>query len=219
MRLCYPLSLRGGHSVALPFILIGLPPGFLGDNELMPDSLRFPELSSSRLLLKQPTRADADAVLRVFSNPEVVRYYNVDLMLSRDEAVSVIESRRRRYETGYGIRWGIYLRESGVYVGSCGYEVLHRAWRYAEIGYELGREHWGNGYMTEALRAMIRYGIAHLDLHRIEAQVEPENAASKAVLLTLGFKEEGIARERGYWRRAYHDLAQFGLLATEFVER
>lgn len=185
----------------------------------MAESLRFPELSSARLLLRQPTRADADAVLRVFSDQEVVRYYNVDLMVSRDDAVSLIEGRRRRYETGYGIRWGIYLRDSGLYVGSCGFEVLHRPWRYGEIGYELGREHWGNGYMTEALRTIIRYGFTQLELHRVEAQVEPENTASKAVLLRIGFKEEGIARDRGYWRRQYHDLAQFGLIAPEFIER
>lgn len=183
----------------------------------MADSQRFPELSSERLLLRQPTRADADDVFRIFSDPEVLRYYNVDFMTMRDEAVAIIESRRRRFDMGYGIRWGIYLRESNRYIGSCGFEVLHKPWRYAEIGYELGRIHWGQGYMTEALRAMIRYGFRHLELHRIEAQVEPPNEASKAVLRRIGFKEEGVARERGYWRGGFHDLTQFGLIEREFV--
>jgi ribosomal-protein-alanine N-acetyltransferase len=181
------------------------------------DSLRFPELSSPRLVMRQPTRADADAVFRTFSDPEVLRYYNVDFMISRDEAIAMIESRRRRYEMGYGIRWGIYLRDDGRYLGSCGYEVMHKPWQYAEIGYELGREHWGNGYMTEALQTMIRYGFDRLDLHRIEAQVEPANQASKNVLLRIGFKEEGVARERGHWHGRFHDLAQFGLLRVDFI--
>jgi ribosomal-protein-alanine N-acetyltransferase len=154
----------------------------------------------------------------MFTDPEVLRYYNVDMMLRKDEAVSMIEGRRRRYEMGYGIRWGIYLRPRGEYIGSCGFEMLHRPWHYAEIGYELAREHWGCGYMTEALRTIIQYGFRSLELHRVEAQVEPPNEASKAVLRRLGFREEGLARERGYWRRDYHDLVQFGLLRSEFVE-
>lgn len=182
----------------------------------MADSVRFPELGSPRLMLRQPTRADADAVRQILSDPEVLRYYNVDPVTTRDEAISIIEGRRRRYDVGYGIRWGIYLRSSGLYIGSCGFEVLHRPWRYGEIGYELGRTHWGQGYMTEALHEIIRYGFGRLDLHRIEAQVEPENGPSKAVLRRLGFKEEGLARERGFWHGKFHDLVQFGLLRTDF---
>ena len=182
----------------------------------MTESIRFPELASERLLLKQPTRADADEVLRIFSDQEVVRYYNVDLMTTREEAASIIEGRRRRYGMGYGIRWGIYIRTTERYIGSCGFEVLHKPWRYAEIGYELGRAHWGQGYMTEALRAMLRFGFQRMELHRVEAQVEPPNEGSKSVLRRLGFKEEGVARERGYWRGQYHDLVQFGILRREF---
>src|ERR1044072_5263930 len=182
----------------------------------MPVTPRFPELSSERLLLRQPTRADAEAVFRMFTDTEVLRYYNVDLMLTKDEAVALLESRRRRYEMGYGIRWGIYLREQHQYIGSCGFEVIHRPWQYAEIGYELAIPYWGCGDMTEALRTMIRYGLESLDLHRVEAQEEPPNESSKAVLRRLGFREEGIARERGYWRRGFHDLVQFGLLKDEF---
>jgi len=179
-------------------------------------SIRFPEFGTPRLVLRQPTRADADEVLRIFSDPEVLRYYNVDMMTSRDDAISIIESRRRRYEMGYGIRWGIYLRQSGRYIGSCGYEVLHKPWHYAEIGYELARPYWRQGYMTEALRSIIKFGFDRMDLHRIEAQVEPPNEPSRAVLRKLGFKEEGLARERGFWHGRYHDLTQFGLLRSDF---
>ena len=67
-----------------------------------------------------------------------------------------------------------------------------------------------------ALQAMIRFGFERMEMHRIEAQVEPPNEASKAVLRRLGFKEEGVARERGHWHGVYHDLAQFGLLQSDF---
>jgi len=182
----------------------------------MADAFRFPVLATTRLLMRQPSRADADEVLRIFSDPEVLRYYNVDQVATREEAAAIIEGRRRRYEMGYGVRWGIYLKENDRYIGSCGFEVIHNPWHYAEVGYELARTYWSNGYMTEALTAMIGHGFEKMDLHRVEAQVEPPNEASKAVLRRIGFREEGVARERGYWRGEFHDLAQFGLLKEEF---
>lgn len=176
----------------------------------------FPELSTDRLLLRQPTAADADAVFRIFSDEQVLRYYNIDLMTHRDEAVALIGQRRKKFELGQGSRWGIYLKVTGLYIGSCGFELWHRPWRFAEIGYELSPDHWRQGIMSEALTTMIQYGIEAMHLHRVEAQVDPDNIASRKVLLGLGFKEEGRARERGYWHGEYHDLLQFGLLTSEF---
>jgi ribosomal-protein-alanine N-acetyltransferase len=117
-----------------------------------------------------------------------------------------------------GIRWAIELKGCpGEYVGSCGFELWHRPWRYAEIGYELAPEHWGRGIMPQALRVMIRYGIESMHLHRVEAQVSPENIASQRVLAKVGFKREGFLRERGFWNLAHHDLLLFALLASELI--
>lgn len=176
----------------------------------------FPDLDSPRLRLRQPTRHDASRVLEIFSHPEVVRFYNVEVMSHLDEAVALVEQRRRKYEVGQGVRWGIYERENDLYIGSCGFELWHRPWRYAEIGYELDSAFWNQGLMTEALSAIIAYGREQMHLHRVEAQVQPENLGSRRVLEKLGFREEGLARERGYWKGAHHDLVQFGLLISEF---
>lgn len=90
----------------------------------------------------------------------------------------------------------------------------------AVIGYDLSPESWGNGYATEAVRAMIQAGFTGKlpcgPLHRIQADTVPGNHASEALLHRLGFKEEGLRRESGYWKNAFHDLKCFGLLQSEF---
>ena len=67
--------------------------------------------------------------------------------------------------------------------------------------------------MSEALRAMLDWGFAHMQLHRVEAMVHPHNTASLALLERLGFNTEGILREAGFWNGQRHDLVVLGLLA------
>ena len=90
----------------------------------------------------------------------------------------------------------------------------------AVIGYDISSAFWGNGYATEALRAIIHYAFSGqlpcTDLNRIQADTVPGNLASEAVLLKLGFKEEGLLRESGYWKGKFHDLKCFGLIRSEY---
>jgi ribosomal-protein-alanine N-acetyltransferase len=92
--------------------------------------------------------------------------------------------------------------------------------RNAVIGYDLMPEYWGNGYASEAVRAIIHAAfIGELwcgPLNRIQADTVPGNYASEVLLRNLGFMEEGLRRESGYWKNAFHDLKCFGLLRSEF---
>jgi ribosomal-protein-alanine N-acetyltransferase len=85
----------------------------------------------------------------------------------------------------------------------------------ASMGYWLGQPYTGQGYMTEALRRLIAFCFDDLYLHRIEAACIPENTASRKVVASLGFREEGLAREYlkidGQWR----DHVLYGLLRED----
>ncbi len=73
--------------------------------------------------------------------------------------------------------------------------------------------------MTEALHAMLRYGFETFDLHRIEAVITPENHASSKLLEKLGFRQEGVLRQRSFYRGHYVDDVYFGLLHTNYREQ
>ena len=89
----------------------------------------------------------------------------------------------------------------------------------AEVGYCLHSAHWGQGYMREALSALIGYGFGVLKLRRLEADVDPNNAASLGILARMGFQREGLLRERWNVGGDVQDSVLLGLLAREWKGR
>jgi len=176
----------------------------------------FPELETPRLVLRRALPSDAEAFHQLRSDPEVIRYRGRP-PLTRAEA----DRRLLEIDTGIrdntGIMWAISLRDDPRMIGDC---LLFR-WdeedMRAELGYELMVSHWGRGLVTEAARAMLTFGFRSMDLHRVEANVDPANVASVRVLEKLGFTREATLREN--WRVAgrFVDSALFGLLRREFI--
>ncbi len=96
---------------------------------------------------------------------------------------------------GTGIWWAPCSPDNKIFYGACGLNDLDKNHKKAEIGYWLLREHWGKGYITEAVPLVIKYGFEQLGLHRIEAIVETENTNSKKLMERLGFDHEGTLME------------------------
>ncbi|HTK09382.1 MAG TPA: GNAT family N-acetyltransferase [Ktedonobacteraceae bacterium] len=175
----------------------------------------FPYLETRRLRLREIVEHDADAVFRIFSDPEVMHYYDIEAFTELRQAQQLIARYSYRFEQRQRFRWGIALKETDELIGTGGFVLWERRQRYAELGYDLARKYWRQGLMSEAAQAMVYFGFAHMDLHRIEAQVMPENIASIQLLRKVGFREEGTLRERGFWKDAFHDLTLFSILKQD----
>lgn len=180
----------------------------------------FPDLETPRLKLTNLSPNDSKALLNVFSDKDVVKFYDIDVYDSEEQALKLIEFFNSRFLDAVGIRWAIRLKDTGKLIGTCGFNSWNKKMKNAGIGYELSSEHWGYGYATEALNKIINTAFLNElpfgELHRIQGDTMLGNGASESVLLKLGFKEEGIRRSSGYWKNEYHDLKCFGLLKPEF---
>ncbi|MBD1877053.1 GNAT family N-acetyltransferase [Nodosilinea sp. FACHB-131] len=176
----------------------------------------FPQLETERLCLRQLSPSDAKDVFEVFSDDEVTKYYDLATFTSVERAEQFISRMNEKFATNEGIRWAIALKSTNRLIGTCGYNAVHLGSRRAIIGYELRRDHWGQGYMPEALHAMIEYGFVKLHLNRLEAFVIPGNEQSFQVLRKLRFFEEGILREYGFWKDQFWDMRCFSLLKREW---
>jgi len=173
----------------------------------------FPVLETQRLVLRELQLEDAEMLFRIYSDEEVMRYY--DTPMNRLEQVQrSIAAHRSRFENNEAIRWGISIKGSKDIVGNCGFYRDSYS-QYALLSYVLARPYWGKGLMTEALRAIIAFGFDHYQLHRIEAHVVVSNLASLGVLQKLGFKKEGFLRERFYENNHFHDEWVFALLKSD----
>src|SRR5215203_1631914 len=177
---------------------------------------RLPTLLASRVALRWLDEGDVDALFDVFSNAEVMRYWSSPPLEDREAAQSLLTDIHDKFRRRTYFQWGVARREDDVVMGTCTLFHLDTDNRRAEIGYALGREHWGKGYIGEALGALLGFAFGDLDLHRLEADVDPRNAASIRSLERLGFRQEGYLRERWIVNGEIQDALLFGLLRREW---
>lgn len=173
-------------------------------------------LLSPRVSLRRMDERDGPALLAIFGDPEVVRYWSHPAWADETPAQAMIASDRAAFAHGSALRLGLVLRDSEQLVGTVSLFNLSRDNRRAEIGYALAREHWGRGLMHEALQLLVDWAFRELRLHRLEADIDPANAASARSLERLGFQREGLLRERWIVDGRAADTAFYGLLAREW---
>ncbi|MGY4762319.1 GNAT family N-acetyltransferase [Paenibacillus caseinilyticus] len=178
---------------------------------------RFPTLETKRLLLRRMTIEDAPAVLRLFSDPEVTKDMGMEPFTSIEQAEGLIGFMNGLFDDHKALRWAVIRKEDGVLIGTCGFNgwEVSRGSR-AEIGYDLGREHWRQGYMTEVLKEVLSYGFGTLGLNRIEAYTNLDALPSMKLLERLGFTEEGILRGYALSHGEYVDNRCYSILRSEW---
>jgi len=114
----------------------------------------------------------------------------------------------------------VIWRGSSKLIGSCGfYKWVKEEARSAEIGYDLNPAYWGKGIMAESLETMIRFGFERMSLNRIRVLIPSHNDPSMRLVQRLGFKKEGVLRDRAYFQGRYVDDVCFSLLRREWSSR
>ncbi|MEO8085055.1 MAG: GNAT family N-acetyltransferase [Ardenticatenales bacterium] len=173
-------------------------------------------LTTERLRLRPLMPSDAASLYAVFSDAAVMRYWSTAPWTSDAAAHELIAKDVRAHADGAYVRLGIEVHSTGALIGTCTLFDLVPQCRRAEIGYALARAAWGNGYMHEALIALVAFGFRDLDLNRIEADIDPRNEASARSLERLGFVKEGHLRERWIVEGEVSDTGLYGLLRREW---
>ncbi len=167
------------------------------------------QLETKRLLIRDFIESDLDAVYAYGSDPEVVRYMafpRSTLEGTREHIARCMALAAEQPRRGYDM--GIALRSTGEIIGGITLGVFDRAADEAAFSYLLNRAMWGQGYATEALTEMLRFGFGQLGLRRIADSCAVENSASARVMEKCGLRLE---RERDGERL-------YALTATEWRE-
>ncbi len=179
------------------------------------DFTHFPTLESERLTLRQIQPSDANALLKLFGNAEVVKFIEMQPIKTIEQANEWLKWMGGVFSSKDGLRWGITLKD-GTFVGSAGLHRWNREIHFAEIGCDVAHPYWGNGYGQEAMQAILNFGWNYMNLNRIEASVIKGNIRSVHVMEKLGFKKEGTLRQRILKGGKYFDIHVFGLLRCEY---
>jgi RimJ/RimL family protein N-acetyltransferase len=175
-----------------------------------------PTIEAQRIALRSIEEGDVDALYTIFSNAEVMRYWSTPPIPDREAAVQLLRGIRDSLQRHEILKWGIATRTDNALIGTITLFNLSFTHRRCEIGYCLGRDYWGKGYMHEALDTVLKHAFEVLNLHRIEADVDPRNQNSVRMLEKLGFQREGYLRERWQVGGEIQDAFFYGLLRPEW---
>jgi len=140
-------------------------------------------------------------------------------MQDLSEARASVERVKGFFPAREALRWSIIRAPDDRMLGHLSLFNFSEQSGRADIGYVLAREHWGQGFMREALTAAVDYAFGSMGLRRLEADTDPRNAASVRALERLGFAREGLMRERWQVGDEISDTLFMGLLAREWRER
>lgn len=139
-------------------------------------------LDTARLLLRPVRESDAVDLHTVYGNSDVMRYWSS--LPDPDLDTTLIRTREMAAVTSPTY---LVIERDGAAIGAAG---VHTA---CELGFILGKDHWRQGYMTEALNALIPWLFETCEFPCLTADVDPRNTASIATLKAVGFVETGRA--------------------------
>lgn len=153
----------------------------------------------------------------LFGDPEVARFWSFPPWTEPAQAEAYLAPLLVPPTTdATALPWAIADRATDAMIGSATIFAWNRDQRRAEIGYALHRARWGAGLAREAVTRVLAYGFDELALRRFEADIDPRNAASIALVERLGFTREGYLHERWLVDNEPCDSLVFGLLARQF---
>ena len=178
-----------------------------------------PTLTTARLVLRPYTLEDAPAAHAYVSDRELASTTAaIPHPYPEGAAEAWIATHAGRHAAGDAVILAVTLRGTGELVGSVEMRMVP-SHRRADLGYWVGRPHWGRGYATEAAEALVRWAFATLGLHRVHAAHLSRNPASGMVLRKIGMRYEGRLRSHVPKWGVMEDLDVYGMLAHELPPR
>jgi RimJ/RimL family protein N-acetyltransferase len=182
------------------------------------NSKTLPIITAPRVVLRWISEDDIDSLYEIFSNRHVMRYWSTVPLPNREAAAELQREIAEGNERETMFKWGLALRDSDKVIGTTTLFNLSLENGRAELGYAMAHAYWGKGYMNEALNALVSHAFEVMKLRRLEADVDPRNAASIRSLERLGFQREGFLRERWHVNGEIQDAFFYGLLRREWLK-
>jgi RimJ/RimL family protein N-acetyltransferase len=173
-------------------------------------------IESERLLMRIVERADLPDLLEINSSDEVTRYLPYSTWHTLADGEAWYERVVTRHSEGAAMQLVVVERRSRRVIGTSLLFNFDQASERAELGYVLGKAHWRQGLMHEALTALLQFAFDEMGLRRIEAHADARNVASDGLLRKLGFTHEGLLRQRALLKGETTDSNVYGLLRSEW---
>ena len=177
----------------------------------------FPEIITSRLVLRKIRDADVNEIFVLRSDPRVIKYL-CRKPANLEQAITFIQKIYVQEKNAESITWAISYKENPLLIGTICLWNISKENHRAEIGIALHPDHQGMGIMHEAAVEVLKYGFRVMKLHSVEGRITPGNDASIKVLERHNFNREGYFKEDTFYDGNYYDTVVYSLIAPGFRE-
>ena len=178
--------------------------------------MNFETIETERLILRKVGSQEYDFVLANYTDEQLLHFFGLD-------DLETLQKEKGKYSLGFGtfnkgfLFFHLIEKETQKNIAWCGYHTWYLDHQRAEIGYVISNnKNWGKGFMSEALKPIINYGFEQMNLHRMEAFIGLNNAATYKLLTKNGFVKEGLLREHYFTKGAYEDSLLYALLKKDY---
>lgn len=175
------------------------------------------EIGTERLKLRNIELSDISSIHELHSYAEVDEYNTLGIPKGLEETRRIVKSWMEDNQEKSSSKYTLAIehRLNGTFLGLIGLNLGHPKYRRGEVWYKLHPAHWNNGYATESLKAIIRFGFDVLHLHRIEAGCAVGNIPSLRVLEKVGMVREGRRRKILPLKSGWSDNFEYSILETD----
>jgi [ribosomal protein S5]-alanine N-acetyltransferase len=186
----------------------------------MKSEWKFPMIESMHLIFRKFNENDGDAIFKLFSDADVMKYDGGRIMKDVKEADYYIDvfSNPHSYYRMNSIRWAVESKNSNTLIGTCGFKNLDRVSHHAEVGGNLLKEYWDQGYGSEMMQTLLNFGFEKMKLNRISALTRTENKAVLKLLKKFQFQQEGILRDYQFVDGRFVNVLLFSLLKLDYTK-
>lgn len=173
-------------------------------------------LQTPRLTVRVAELQDLPALMDINGDDEVTRFLPYTTWADIADSKAWFERMAVLQAKGDALQLVVVLRQSARPIGTCLLFAFDAPNSRAEIGFVLGRQHWGHGYMREAAEAVMRCAFTTMGLRRLEATIDCRNVASARLLERLGFVREGTQRQRSVTKGCLVDWGLYACLHSDW---
>jgi ribosomal-protein-alanine N-acetyltransferase len=173
-------------------------------------------LETERLKMRLIEASDIDFIYRQFSDPEMCIYFNEPPCASLEAAKAIIDIYITNPEKDKQLRWVLIRKYDNTIIGTCGYHCYDKHLRKVEIGYDIWKGFWRQGYISEALPVLLSYCFEYLGVNKVYAKIDPANIASRRSAEKSGLRVEGILREDEKKGDRFLDTLYMSILKREW---
>ena len=178
-----------------------------------------PVLETERLILTKISEEHAADMYEYSSDPDVTRYLTWSCHSSEKETARYIKILQKKYADGTFNDWGVIFKETGKFIGTCGYTSFDFDETTAEMGYVLAKPYWGKGLAAEAVKCAMKYAADNFGIKGFHAKHMEGNDASGRVMQKCGMKFEAMYKHSMFIKGEFKNIVVYRCTSEEFLEK